>query len=186
METTITLTVAECKIAKYIALKRQEVDRKKSVVNRSSLPPAAQLNASYESYCAELAVCRALNIYPGLTHAVESIPNPDGLYRGIKIDVKWTRGTNLNLHKKARRNPAKIYILVKGHAPDFELVGWMPREAIEQARYYVPERQMNGRKLWPHYSVPQNELWLMNNLDSWITRWGNTVIQMIRQQAGMA
>jgi hypothetical protein len=76
-----------------------------------------------------------------------------------ELQVRTTTHPRGRLILHDRDNPEKVYVLVRGHAPSFELVGWIRgRDGMRREYWSDPA---NGR---PAYFVPEEALHSMQEL----------------------
>ena len=101
-----------------------------------------------EGACAELAYCKALDIYwPG---SINTFKEPDC---GKKTQVRWTHHINGSLIVRDKDPDDHYYVLVVGACPDYRVVGWiMGYDAKKNEYLRCPGEQS------PAYFVPQNKL----------------------------
>lgn len=101
----------------------------------------------YEAACAELAFCRALNVYPQ-GFARQSVPDasPDW-------EVRWTRRDNGRLILRPRDDEQRRWVLVTGELGRYVVRGWLyGHEARREEWWEAPA----GRE--PAWFVPQSAL----------------------------
>ncbi len=150
----IKLNKAERKLAYYIARKRYESARSAGVVN-SRMGPQSNEQTDLEGIAAEVAFCKAFNIYPDLE--IDSVSFPDFdcvLSDGRSVDVKATRYESGRLIAAKWKKPESVdlYALMVGVFPEYRFAGVM--QSIDLIN---PERlcQMPKGKA---YAASQNEL----------------------------
>jgi len=79
---------------------------------------------------AEMAVARFLNKYPRL--GVNTSKDPDV---GHAIEVRWTEDHHhLLLRPKDRED--RVYVMVRGAMPSYEIIGWISGEDAKQPQYW--------------------------------------------------
>ena len=118
----ITLTPIEQELARRIAVLRNEVNRSRGHTINVRRPQDHNKN-DMDGMGAELAVARALNVYPDLD--VEDAQAEDLLFHGYSIDVKQThhpKGKLLLGFEKTKF--CDFYCLVTGEMPTYKIVGF--------------------------------------------------------------
>lgn len=149
----ITLNETEQRLAKYLASQWTKYDDQIGYPPTISGKPVLQNNI--DAIGAEIAFCKAANIYPNLNlHGFEewdcTLPG------GTKVNVKQSprKGSHLDLLvqiKKYKTYP-DIYVLMIGTFPTYEYAGW-----IEKEKVIKPER-INHRLPKPAYTYPRRHL----------------------------
>jgi len=122
----ITLTVAEQKLAMYLAKARYDDNRAKGNPD-TKLSPQTNKEIELDGISGELAVCRMLNVYPDTETSYKELPKYDLMSaNGSKIDVKTTKYASGRLlaTKNKKLGECDIYILVTGIFPTYKVVGW--------------------------------------------------------------
>lgn len=150
----IKLNKAERKLAYYVARKRYEAARSAGVVN-SRMGPQSNEQTDLEGISAEIAFCKAFNIYPDLEIDSVSFPNFDCvLSDGRTVDVKATRyeSGRLIAAKWKRPQSVDLYALMVGLFPEYRFAGVM--ESVELIN---PQRLCQLPK-GKAYAASQNEL----------------------------
>lgn len=150
----IKLSKAERKLAYYVARKRYESARSAGVAN-SRIGPQSNEQTDLDGIAAEIAFCKAFNIYPDLE--IDSVAFPDFdcvLSDGRTVDVKATRYESGRLIAAKWKKPESVdlYALMVGVFPEYRFAGVM--ESVELIN---PQRlcQMPKGKA---YAASQNEL----------------------------
>jgi len=150
----IELNELEQRIARHLAKKRHETDRQLGISNRR-IGPQSDDDTDLEGIGAELAYCKAVNVYPDLATDYKSLPTEDAITRdGYRVDVKSTtyeRGHLLATLGKAG-NPADIYVLVVGRFPRYRIAGFMHVDELLQ------EERIKDLSHGPGYAARQDEL----------------------------
>jgi len=127
----VTLNEAEIKLANYLALQRHSVNRQSGTTDRQ-MGLNDKLFIDLNGVGGELAVCKALGVYPDL----EIGPRSGGFdlvtRRGYRADVKTTAVQKGRLLAFLDKKPedSDIYILVVGEIPNYEIVGWCWAEEL--------------------------------------------------------
>jgi len=111
---------------------------------------------------AEIAVARALNLYPSAVE-IEGDPGQDLLSARRRIDVKWNApGPDLLVNERKRSKPCDLYLLVVGD-PDLRFGGWAPKELVFRDEHL--RRNLGGYRS-PCYLVRARDLkTLLTDLD---------------------
>lgn len=148
----IALTIAEQRLAAYLAQARYARNRKRGVADRLICDEDAIRNET-ASVGAELAFCRLHNVYPALD-IDGPYPWDAVLANGETVDVKWTfrRDGMLIVVQHQREILPSRYALMVGAFPNYEYAGWMPAQDLMQ-----PGR-INTRLRAPGYCARQHEL----------------------------
>lgn len=124
----VLLTDPELDFVKYIAKLRLRLYRE--LDDRSSVEYCNNLRSHENSFGAELAVAKFLNVYPDLNMMYGPRPTFDLTCRGVRIDVKCTDKSNGNLiipHLDKRRT----YLLTVGIIPTYHLIGFIDGHEVE-------------------------------------------------------
>jgi hypothetical protein len=158
----ITLTDSEMYMAGQIGLRRtlDSISAKHKEVNNSK--PEDRWNHSIEGTFAELAFCKAFEIYWGK----ELYNNFHGADIGQNIQIRhtsWKKGKLLIKTEIEREHPEHNYVLVRGIAPNFEIVGWIKGQDGMKQRYLDDPVGKRGEKPRPAYFIPSEDL---NPLDT--------------------
>ena len=127
----ITLTEEEVRIGRYIASQKRNLS-KRNEYRELKRDGRSHLEIMVQGLTAELAVAKALNIYPDL----DSHYSPfDLTYKGMKINVKSTISDwNNLLIPDYQKSESDYYILVTGTIPVLTIRGVASSEMI-----YRPE-----------------------------------------------
>lgn len=123
-----------------------EVTKKKKVTLFE--PEYGDEQNKVQSAAAEIAVAKALNQYWGA-----GVTQGDQADVGSNIEVRWTRHENGKLMIRPKDKDDRPYILVRGIAPDFEIVGWIYGREGKQDCW---KRDPDGKG--PVYMVPEEAL----------------------------
>lgn len=110
-----------------------------------------------EAACAELAVCKLLNIY----WTALAGPHAEGDV-GRNLQVRSTRYPNGELIVRPSDPDTSTFVLVTCRAPDYEICGWI-RGVDAKQNQYVRTNDYDPR---PYWSVPQSDLHPIN-----VTKW---------------
>jgi len=136
----IKLDPTEKRIAYLVA--KKVTDENKSFGNAQRVDKkVSQLEADYEAFMAEMAVCKYLDVYPKYLFR-DFVPSiaagtdvGDINYKNIAIDVKHTRYKTGRLIAYKKNPRVDLLILVTGSGGEYTIVGGM------QAKdFYVKER----------------------------------------------
>jgi len=128
--TQIKLNDAEQELAVRLASMRHAVCRKTGVKN-SKIGPQSNFLTDLIGIGGELAVAKALNVYPDLT-IFPRVGGADLVSRkGARIDVKTTDNPAGRLLVRPHSiDNADIYILVIADFPEFDLAGYATKEEV--------------------------------------------------------
>ena len=129
----------ERELAEKIATCRQEYNEKNGTDKACS--HAAGLAQNIRGARAELAIARALNLYPPLE--LDGDPGQDLLsHRRKRLDVKGNpTAFDLLVNEKKKEKPCDLYLLVLGEA-ELRFGGWAPRELVFREEHY--RRNLGG------------------------------------------
>ena len=126
----VTLDIGEIEMAKAIARTRSSNNRMAGVVCRMRSPS----NTSEEEINgmgAELAYCKAFNIYPDFSVTPRK-GGHDCVHHGKTVDVKVTPHINGHLlvlpHKE--EHGGEMYALVVGWMPNYTIAGYATRDEV--------------------------------------------------------
>lgn len=149
----IELNEAEQRLAHYLAKKRYMNARNKGVHNAKMGDQSDELT-DLEGIAAEIAWCKANNVFPDTTIA-EKLPTFDAIARtGERIDVKST--TYRNGHLLAVRwkgvGEVDVYCLVVGKFPVYCIAGYM------DAADLLDESMLKDLGRGKGYAASQSEL----------------------------
>ena len=152
----ITLTRAEQRLAAYLAKARYQSNRASGVRDqlRSTRDP---VKMEAEATGAELAFCCSMNLYPDLSVSPRKGGYDCRTAKGHRMDVKWVaRPTDHLLAVLGKRQEREVdaFVLVRGHSPVYDIVGWVPfRQLIHRSKIrnfgYGATYAMASRDLYP-------------------------------------
>ena len=151
----ITLSEAECSIARFIGEKRREISLRYQRDTRRDFTNNG-LENDIESTAAELAVAKLLNIYPEWSPTPGKVPKFDLLWRGNRVDVKNTDREDGNLLIPFL-DESLIYFLVCGKMPRKNIGGCLSGDLVpsrgrwredlpHQPCWFVPADRLNKLK----------------------------------------
>lgn len=124
-EQLVSLTKYEYNIAKYAGEERRKITDSYTNNSRHDWTNDTPIINETESLCAELAVAKALNIYPVLSPAEKGSPLKFDLKKDdYTIDVKSTRVENGHLLIPYLIK-ANIYAFVVGKFPQYSIKGYI-------------------------------------------------------------
>jgi len=126
----ITLTREEVRLSVFMGKSRYACARSNGVLD-AQIGDQDKAFIDINGFAGELAVCRALNVYPDLSVSPRQ-GSWDCEYEGSRIDVKTTHHLNgrLLVSPKKGADWTDIYVLVVGRMPDFEIKGWMMTASV--------------------------------------------------------
>ena len=148
----IELNDAEQRLAKYIGMKRYQMNRATGVVDAQQ----SDLNAEQidlNGAGAEIAYCKANNIFPP-TATDRPTKKADGTtHFGVQVDVKHSvNGRNLNVVRWAKAGDVDLYALVEGDFPKYRIVGHMLSSDM------LKEERLKPGHSGMYYSAAREEL----------------------------
>lgn len=147
----ITLNECEQRLAKWLALRRHEMNRSAGVKN-GKIGPQSNEETDLEGIGAEIAFCRLANVFPDLS--LDRRPDFDAVFLGSAVDVKATKYANghlLAVRGKAEK-PADIYALMVGRFPTYKFSGLMPASSL------LLQTRVSDFGYGPTYAAKQGEL----------------------------
>lgn len=102
---------------------------------------------------AEVAFCRAMNVYPSLDPTSHA-PYDCTLHTGHKVDVKQSTGNCMHIKRTHADRAGKVhlYALMVGTFPAYRLAGFIRAEDALQERF------MDYGQDEPCYTIPEREL----------------------------
>jgi hypothetical protein len=103
-----------------------------------------------EGYLGEMVVAKALGIY----YSAGDGKGFKGADVGDTIQVRWARQSNYRLIVREADSSAYNYVLVTGHAPDYNIRGFISGTNAKHPVYF--EKIDNDRP--PAYFIPQQNL----------------------------
>ena len=106
---------------------------------------------------AEIAAAKAMNIYCGCT--INTFKTKPDI--GHNVDVRLCRYSNGHLEMKSDDIDDRWYVLVRGIAPEYEVVGRMLGRDGKQECWFAPKLTGGGMR---HFLVPEEELIPINDL----------------------
>jgi hypothetical protein len=121
----VTLTPIELALAEVVAKHRTKNSRSKSISNQR-ISKDSDFEVEYVGMCGELAVAKALKVYPDLGGSMQPY---DLMSRGGKrMEVKTTRrgSGRLVARLKASAEDSDYFVLVTGNPPYMYIEGYTP------------------------------------------------------------
>jgi len=130
----VTLNEAEQRLASFIGNARHLASRESGIKDLRRGDKSADL-IDKGGAAAEIAFCKAFNIYPDLDIGEKKIADCT-LSSGHTVDVKWTsRQNGMLITVPWKRAEVDIFALVVGTMPEYRIAGWMlATELIKQDR----------------------------------------------------
>lgn len=127
---TIKLTKTEIEIVSLIASLRYATNRAEGVPN-AKMGTQANDFTDFNGFCGELAFCKAMGVYPDF----KIVPGGAGLvdavlHDGRRVDVKTSKHPKANLIARKIPNDVDIFVLVRGEAPEFDIIGYATRAEL--------------------------------------------------------
>lgn len=158
----VKLVSSELKVSTDIGTRRFLNNVRKSRV-ANHLSKGDPVECEITSYRGELAVAKALNLFPDLTTFNRTGGHDLMTHNGLRIDVKTTayKNGNLVISSKKDAEQSDIYVLVRALAPDtYELVGWEYTSIVHSDIYWTNSLKSKGGGWFVH----ANQLRPMNAL----------------------
>lgn len=148
----VLLNADEARLAWIVANKRNDRDVKSGVVDRlAAIDGRDKILNSYHATGAELAVAKALNLFPDVNTDPTCIRSADLVtHEGVRIDVKWTRRSRVSIPNNRRR--VDVYIAVSGECPRYEIVGFVWSDRARSETFWETKAPV------PCWQVPINAL----------------------------
>ena|GEM_PF-6286032 len=133
----ITLSATEMEIAGFIGAKRRAASITHKWTTTRDFTDSG-IGNDVEAVAAEMAVAKALNIYPewSPSDGSKAVPSFDLKWHALIIDVKSTTYSNGNL-LIPKLEPSRIYTLVRGSIPKYEIVGFIHSDAVKSTGQYT-------------------------------------------------
>lgn len=125
----IVLSEGELHLVEFMAKARTKVSRNDGVKNQR-ISEESDFDVEYVGMCGELAVARAMNVYPDLSIASRSGGFDLLSHKGMRMEVKTTKHSTGRLvaRLKAKAEDSDYYVLVTGVPPIMTLQGYIPTE----------------------------------------------------------
>lgn len=130
----VVLSEAEQRLASFIGKTRHLSSREQGIKDlRRGDKPADLIDR--EGAAAEIAFCKAFNIYPDLDVGEKKVVDCT-LSSGHTVDVKWTsRPEGMLITVPWKKPKVDIFALVVGTMPEYRIAGWMlATELIKEER----------------------------------------------------
>jgi hypothetical protein len=128
----VKLDAVEQELARLVAKKRYESNRKKGVKN-SKIGKQSDEETDLEGIAAEIAFCKLMNVFPDLSIYTRNSSQDDGdvTVNGFRVDVKTTKYHTGRLVAVPWKKPNVDYFaLIVGSFPTYELKGFMRSEEL--------------------------------------------------------
>lgn len=154
----VELNETEQKLSIFLAKKRYASNRNSNVTDKKIGPQSVE-DTDLEGVAAEVAFCKAMNIYPDTE--INHHPDYDALFKGKKIDIKTTKHRNGLLLATLNKvyKDIDIYVLVVGNFPKYNLVGFL------ETKEFLLDRNKVNLGYGTCYGVPQDMLKNINLLN---------------------
>lgn len=120
----VKLEAGEIEVAQIIGKARTRANREKGIFNRLRVN-SDPIQVEIDGLGAELAYCKAFNLWPDLTVSVRS-GGADAVHANRSVDIKhtaWVKGWLLVTPDKVEKG-TDIYALVTGTLPNYTVVGY--------------------------------------------------------------
>ena len=153
---TITLSPEEIQFVKMVAATKHLPDRADKKLGNNEYTDEYSKQINFDGFMGELAVARALNVYPEFAMPKDTVSRIDGTFMGVTYDVKTTRyekGHLLQSLGADKYTEADIFILCVVDEPTVRIAGWIAAEELFTDRYMDYFKNM-GRK----YVASQDDL----------------------------
>lgn len=126
----VTLVKGEIETANMLAKGRTHANQRPGKVNQLR-SPAEQQELELNGMGAELAYCKAFNLWPDMTIG-HRIGGEDCLHAGKTVDVKFTSYIHGDLYvtPDKRDKGVDVYALVTGWMPHYDIVGYATSDEI--------------------------------------------------------
>lgn len=154
----VLLTNIEQRLAKYVGESRFRANRKLGVVDEK-IGPQSNAETDIESVGAEIAFCKAHNLYPDL-QLEERLLADATLHNGMTVDIKQTKLTNGRLLVRTTKIEKRcdVYVLLTGMLPEYVIAGGYPGDML------FDDANLIDLGYGPTYGITQNRLWSIDNL----------------------
>lgn len=148
MPKPIILSPMEIQIAVLVGGGRMNSSLKKHSRDAHGYDGKSPWDIHIEGAAAEMAYCKALNIYWAGTVGTFGAADV-----GNDVQIRSTKIKDGCLVVREADNSDQYYILVVGQIPEFTVIGWIHGKAAKQVRWL---RAPGGREA--AYFIPQSEL----------------------------
>lgn len=129
----VSLSPIEQKIVEYIA--KHRTDNNKKAGTHSNFNNDDPYKIDINGFGAEMAFCKLTNTYPDFTTEVRK-GGVDCVYKGHRVDVKWTglKNPKLLIKKEHKvKGMVDVYVLMIGKYPNFEVLGFATDDEVFNA-----------------------------------------------------
>ena len=135
---TLTLNLAEQRLATFLGTMRHRVNRQAQVVDQQHSPTLTGLEVDIDGVGAEIALARILNVYPDLTLEPRR-GGGDLTVAGVTIDVKTTRYPHGRLVATLYKQPGdvEVYALMVGQMPHYTLKGFCTADHLFAMQHII-------------------------------------------------
>lgn len=153
----VKLESGEAEVAQIIGKARTRVNREKGIFNRLRTHDDP-IQTEIDGLGAEMAYCKAFNLWPDLTVSVRS-GGADAYHNGKSIDVKHTAHINgmLLVTPDKSGKGTDVYALVTGRLPNYCVIGYATSDEI------FNETNKVDLGYGEAYGIPQEKLHGYNN-----------------------
>lgn len=152
MPILIELSPSEQKLCELIAQLRYESARGAGVRDQRIDTSGQMLDLN--GFGAELAFCKAFNLYPDFTVGPRHGGYDVKTHKGTTVDVKCTKYENGHLvaTKHKEKGQSDIYVLVVGEMPRYKIVGYLEEDLL------LSESNLKDLGKGMGYAVSQDKL----------------------------
>jgi len=148
----IELNEAEQRLSQFLAKSRYQANRQRGVKNKK-IGPQSNEQTDLEGIGAEIAFCKAHNIYPDLQ--VNVFYNEDAITKdGCRVDIKATKYNNGHLIAVLGKQdkPPDAYALVIGEFPKYRIAGMITADDL------LREERIKDFGYGPAFAAEQKDL----------------------------
>jgi hypothetical protein len=132
----VTLSPEEDSLAHWVAEMREGRDKAAGVVD-NLVARRPSLSNTYQSMAAEIAVAKAMNVFPELNSDPSKIRDFDLVSPLLfKVDVKWTNHPVVSIPNNGRKCDA--YVVVSGESPEFDVRGYIYCWEAKSDEFWAP------------------------------------------------
>jgi hypothetical protein len=149
----ITLTAAEIRLSIFLAKARYQAARVAGVTDAKRGDQSSE-ETDLTGIGAEMAFCRAFNVYPDLTIGGAMRGSHDAIWAGRTVDVKGSTLGHARLLAVPwkTKTPSDIYALMTGDFPTYTFRG------MATATELLDASRLTDLGHGPVYAMPQSEL----------------------------
>jgi len=122
----VMLSKSEQAVARLVAKERYDTNRRLGIPNKKVDKKQPEGNTDLNGMGGELAVAKALNLYPDLSTEPRKLGADLVTEKGVRIDVKVTtrHGGKLLSSPYKKADPPDVFVLAEGTFPEYTIIGW--------------------------------------------------------------